>query len=370
MTRKARAPARRAPSPAARTRLLQRLLEGALGKVFPAYQALVTRRGETVFRAAGGKAGTLAVDDQSVFDLASLTKPLVTATVAMHLAATERLPLDVPVSELLGRPTGGGAGLTPRRLLAHSSGLPAWRPFHLEILPARDRPPETRRAQILEAALATKREVEPGSAAIYSDVGFLALTALLEAIGKERLDRLFARLWPDKRLFFRELSRVRDDRRTSVFVPTEDDPVRGLLAGRVDDENAFAMGGIAGHAGLFGGADGVAALASALVEAWHGRSDLVPQPVVRHFWSRAGEPAGTTRTLGWDTPSATGSSAGANPPEGAVGHLGFTGTSCWIDPANEIVAVLLTNRVWPDRANDSIRAFRPRFHDAVWAMLL
>ena len=348
-------------------RRLESLLAEGVGSVFPAYQAVVSVRGETIFTAAGGS----EVDDASVFDLASMTKALCTVSCCMAFASAGRLPLDTPLADLLGRPVAGGRAITPRWLLSHQSGLPAWRPFHLEVpaiapasLPSAI---SARRAEILRAARDTRVTVPAaGRATVYSDVGFLQLTALVEHLGGKRIDRVFEELVPAPGLFFRPLEKSAGDRRVSAYVPTEIDPVRGLLAGRVNDENAFAMGGVAGHAGLFGSATAVRRFAQTLLDAHQGRPSWVPQRVVREFWRRQ-EGRGTW-ALGWDTPSRKGSSAGARPPPDAVGHLGFTGTSIWISPAREAVAVLLTNRVWPDRANDSLRLFRPRFHDLVWAM--
>lgn len=345
------------------------LLDGALGDAFPAYQACVSIGGEIVLESAAGDfvepAGMrFEVGTETVFDLASMTKAIATVSCCMRFHAQGRLPLDAPLQELLGRPVTGGAAITPRRLLTHASGLPAWRPFHLEV------PGEgaSRRDAVLRAARDTRRIAPVGKTAVYSDVGFLQLTALVEHLGGKRLDRIFAEIAPSSGLVFRPLEEAEPDRRVSGFVATELDGKRGLLAGRVNDENAYAMGGVSGHAGLFGTAAAVERFARTLLDAWHGRPSWIPSETVRTFWARAGNPRGSTWALGWDTPSKRGSSAGSRPPKDAVGHLGFTGTSIWISPAREAVAVLLTNRVWPDRSNERIRAFRPLFHDAVWAM--
>lgn len=347
---------------------LVRLLAGAEGEVFPAWQCVVSQGEEILYAGAGGRAhvGRAAVDEASIFDLASLTKPLVAVSLCMHFQDLGRLPLDRPAAELLGAPVAAGIGATPRRLLSHASGLPAWRPLHLEVESRGTA--DDRRAAILAAARATRPSAPAGATAVYSDLGFLLLTALLEKTGGARLDALFSRIVPAAGLFYRPIAAANADRRTSGFVATEDDPVRGVLAGRVNDENAFAMGGVSGHAGLFGTASAVHALCHALLEAWHGRSAWIRRDVVRAFWEKAHTAPGSTWALGWDTPSAKGSSAGTRPPKSAVGHTGFTGGSIWIDPPSETIAVLLTNRTWPDRTNDAIRAFRPRFHDLVWQM--
>jgi CubicO group peptidase (beta-lactamase class C family) len=141
-------------------------------------------------------------------------------------------------------------------------------------------------------------------------------------------------------------------------------PTEGELVGVVHDENARAMGGVAGHAGLFGTAAGVSALARAHVEAWHGRPGRLAPETVRRLWTPSGVP-GSTWCFGWDRPSAVGSSAGARWPKAGVGHLGFTGCSLWIDPPRGRWVALVTNRLHPSRANDRIKAFRPLLHDAI-----
>lgn len=367
------APRSRATARASRWTAVAKLLDEARGRVFPACQCVVLREGKIVFEAFGARglrdaAGRSAsVDARSPFDLASLTKPLGTAALAMRFVGDGRLDLDRPVEEVLGRPVAGGAPVTARLLLSHASGLPAWRPLHLEVV-AHDA--AVRRAAILRAAMDTPPQVAAGTEAIYSDLNFLVLTAVLERIGGARLDALHRQAFPDCALHYRPLERAASDRRAASFVASEIDPRRGVLAGRVNDENAWAMGGVAGHAGLFGTARAAAAFANGFVEAWHGAGAGagIARDVVREFWSRTGIPSGSTWALGWDTPSAVRSSAG-NAPRGAVGHLGFTGGSLWIVPERAITVVLLTNRIWPDRRNVEIRAFRPRFHDAVWDAL-
>ncbi len=354
--------ARRRSAPLAAAKAI---LDRAVGPVFPCYQAVVSRGDEILLRAHGGASAGSGIDDRSVFDLASLTKPLVTASLAMLFVEDGRLPLDGPVSELLPGPVAAGPGVTPRRLLSHAAGLPAWRPFYLEV-PASS---PDRRAEIFRRARDTAAEAPPGTAALYGDLDFILLTEAIERLGRDRIDRLFARDCPSEGLFFRPLSTATADRRTARFVPTERDPTRGTLTGRVDDENAYAMDGVSGHAGLFGDAESIRRFVSTLLDAWHGRASWIGEETVRTFFARQAEPSGTTWALGWDTPSARGSTAGSRPPAAAVGHTGFTGTSVWIDPPSETVVVLLTNRVWPDRSNESIRRLRPRFHDAVWSAL-
>ena len=142
-----------------------------------------------------------------------------------------------------------------------------------------------------------------------------------------------------------------------------------LLVGEVDDENAYAMGGVAGHAGLFAPVREVDRIVHELIRSYAGRSDFVPQRIIREFWTRDKTVKGSTWALGWDTPSAEYSSSGHYFSPAAVGHLGFTGTSIWIEPDKEIAVSLLTNRVHPVRDNQGIREFRPKIHDLVMAAL-
>ena len=151
-----------------------------------------------------------------------------------------------------------------------------------------------------------------------------------------------------------------------MFAATENCPSRKrLLIGEVDDENAFAMGGVAGHAGLFAPVREVDHLAAELIACYQGRSGFVPQSIVREFWTRDGAVPGSTWALGWDMPSLVHSSSGHHFPPTAIGHLGFTGTSIWIDPDREISVAILTNRLHPSRDNQAIREFRPKIHDLI-----
>jgi CubicO group peptidase (beta-lactamase class C family) len=283
--------------------------------------------------------------------------------------------------------------VTLRQLLAHASGLPRWRPYFeaaaadpvagAAFLPPDRRPPLAALAEpfrrgrelVRAAVLAEPLEAPPGARAVYCDPGFLALGFLLEQLGGERLSRLadarvFAPLGLGDTLYLDGLDPERGWTRAEgrAFAPTERCEHRHEVnQGAVNDDNAWAIGGAAGHAGVFSTPDDVAALGQAWLDALLGRRSIVDPGVAAEFARRDRTP-GSTRALGWDTPSDAGSSLGARlgrGPRGAIGHLGFTGTSLWIDPGAEVVAVLLTNRVHPTRDSDLIRELRPRFHDAV-----
>jgi len=309
-----------------------------------------------------------------VFDLASLTKPLATVLAVLCLRRAMGLDWDTPLPSLLDGPIPADkAGITLRHLLAHASGLPAHRPY-FETL--RTLPRGHRKAAIQAAILAEPLDALPGTQAIYSDLGFLLLGFMLEERLGQPLDqlvreRVLAPIGLTAAIGFNPIGRPFFAPGTP-FAPTEDCPWRGsILRGEVHDDNAHVLGGVAGHAGLFGTAGGVLALATHLLDLVRGRAThpgfspadlcLAAQPA--HL------PPGSPWGLGFDTPSPQGSSAGRHLSPVSFGHLGFTGTSLWCDPRQDLVIVLLTNRVHPRRDNVLIRDFRPRFHDAVVACL-
>jgi len=276
----------------------------------------------------------------TMYDLASLTKVVATTTMAMILVDEGRLDLDRPVRE----------GVTVRHLLTHSSGLPALAPFFKEIC-GKD--------AYLERIQAMDLEYPPGSRSVYSDLGIILLGAVLEQVAGEPLEAFIRRrvLGPlgMTHTMFRPPPELR-----SRIAPTEVDPWRGrLIQGEVHDENAFAMGGIAPHAGLFGTAGDLSLFARMMLD-----GGLVSRETIALFTRKAGIP-GSDRALGWDTKSAEGSSAGTLFSPSSFGHTGFTGTSIWIDPERGIYVILLTNRVHPTRENNLIREARPAVADAV-----
>jgi CubicO group peptidase (beta-lactamase class C family) len=353
------------------------LMEAAVRRrVFPGGVLHVMEEGQTVHRSAhgtlgrGGDPAELAtpVRLDTRYDLASLTKPLLTTLVAMRLHAGGALDLGAPVAGLW--PRFGGVQDAARRarvrvwhLLAHAAGLPAHRPY-FAALPADDTAGSA--PGLMEWALDEPLVAEPGTTAVYSDVGFILLGALLERLGGASLEAQAAAVYRALEAgSLASSSAPAGPAARAEIAPTELCAWRGrLLWGEVHDENAAALGGVAGHAGLFGTAADVARVGDELCRALRGESALLPHATVAAFWSRPAVP-GSTWSLGWDSPSPTRSSAGRRLSRLAVGHLGFTGTSLWMDPSRRRVVVLLTNRVHPQRSNTHIRALRPRLHDAV-----
>ncbi len=331
------------------------------------------------FRSIVPQRTPMAID--TVFDLSSLTKPLATTTAVMMLAREGKLRLDDRVTRFFHNfGVHGKTGITFRNLLAHCSGLAPWRPFYERVAEAERTGSKVNfmasygaKEFVYEEIHREKPDAPPTARAIYSDLNFMLLGETVEKISSMPLNR-FCR----ERIFrplgmratdFIDIALVRSRRLepvTNMFAPTEICPSRKrLLVGEVDDENAYAMGGVAGHAGLFAPVREVDRIVRELIACWGRRSDFLPQKIVREFWSRDTATAGSTWALGWDTPSPVGSSSGSRFSTEAVGHLGFTGTSIWIEPSRGIAVSILTNRVHPRRENQGIREFRPRIHDLI-----
>jgi len=326
----------------------------------------------------------IAMARDTIFDLASLTKPIVTATSLMLLAADGRIDLDDPVAKVLP-PFGerGKEAVTIRSLLTHTSGLKPWRPFH-EALLERERKKGERllgtpaaKEAVLERIYRGALVHEPGEAAVYGDLDFILLGAIVEAVSGLALDdfaasRIFAPLGMNDTRFVRlgDGAPELPDAFRRRFAATENCPWRGrVLWGEVHDPNAWAMGGVAGHAGLFATADDVMRFAQAVIDTWHGRSEVFPREWLVRFLTKNDVPANTTWALGWDTPTPGASSAGQYFSPTSVGHLGFTGTSLWIDLEREAAVVMLTNRVHLV-AKRSKFALRATVHDLVMESFL
>jgi len=369
-------------------RVARELEDAVGGGAIPGAVIVVSQAGRVLYHAAFGarsiEPGQTPMQPDTVFDLSSLTKPLATTTAFMLLMKEKKVALDDRVTRFFHNfGVHGKIHVTFRHLLAHSSGLAAWRPYHREIerLERHGRPGflGSRGAkEFVYAQVHRERpEYEAGTRTVYSDLGFILLGELIEVVAGMPLDRFC-----HERIFcplglrstgFVDLYALRMRRLVPVtesIAPTENCPWRKrILCGEVHDDNAWAMGGVAGHAGLFASAMDVALLAARLCACWRGEDDFVPPEIVREFWTRGPGETGSSWALGWDTPSPAGSSAGVRISPAAVGHLGFTGTSLWIDLEREATVVLLTNRVHPRRDNERIRTVRPRVHDAVLEVL-
>ena len=341
-----------------------RLLDDASGaRAFPAATVEVGRRSRVIWQHATGRLtyddDAPATDLDTMFDLASLTKVVATAPLLMQLVATRRVLLSTPVGKLVPAWLGHErSDVTLVDLLEHSGGLTAW----WDLYKRNHSAPEFAH-EIGELPL----EYRPRTRSIYSDLGFLLLGFIVADRAGRALDSQFDSLLGDTGLVFRPPADLRKN-----IAPTEHDTTwRGrLLVGEVHDENAAELGGVAGHAGLFGSAPAVGTYARLVLETLRGPTRLGPPWLQERFLRRSTVPR-SSRALAWDTMLPT-SSCGTRLSRGAFGHTGFTGTSLWIDPLRDLYVVLLTNRVHPVRPadrDDALRRLRPQVHDAVVAAL-
>ncbi len=303
--------------------------------------------------------GAQAVGQDTVFDLASLTKPLVTAGLSLLLSAEGLLDLDSPISRHLPETSGTHLGNVPfHRLLSHSAGLTPWAPLFREI-PAE--PARTLRTRLLEGILALEPAYQAGTGSQYSDFGYILAGWILELLGGAPLDVLFSNRI-QKPLGISDSGFRPADSASPLygrtFAATEIDPGTDTpFVGVVHDEHARLLGGVSGHAGLFATAEAVWGLS----RAWMIPGMLYPPKGLERFLARQD---GTPWTLGWDTPT-PGSSSGDLFSPNSIGHLGYTGTSVWIDRERMNIIILLTHRVHPVRTNNRIRDFRPIVHNRV-----
>ena len=341
---------------------LDTLMQQSIRKhVFPGASLAVGFQGRQIYQKAFGRyeysEASPAVTTKTLYDLASLSKVISTTTLSMQLVDQGLLDLDYPLTRFYPTFTGSGKEkITIRHLLTHSSGFPGHLPFYKD----------TRgKGQFVQKVLQTPLEFEPGSKTVYSDLGIILLGDIIEKLTGKPLDtlaqeRIFGPLWMKCTLYnpsveFRE-----------EIAPTEQDPWRGrLVHGEVHDENAFAMGGVAGHAGLFGNTGDLSVFCQMLLNGGiYDHRRIVKRSTLEAFVTRQNIPPGSSRALGWDTPT-EGSSAGSLLSGQSFGHTGFTGTSIWIDPSRQLFIILLTNRVYPSRENNGIQEVRREVADLV-----
>ncbi len=306
------------------------------------------------------------VTGNTIYDLASLTKVVVTTTSAMMLLQQKRLDLEAPVERYLPEfslaaksdpDPSWRARITVRMLMLHDSGLPAHRDFYKEA-----QGHEAVLAKILVEPLVH----EPGTQVEYSDLGFILLGEIIERLTGETLAQ-FAKGHIFAPLGMGDTTYNPPAALRARIAPTELDTDfrKRLLRGEVHDENAFAFGGISGNAGLFSTAGDVAVFAQMLLNGGiYAHHRLLARATIQEFTARQAI-GNSSRTLGWDVPTPPTSAAGRYFSPSAYGHTGFTGTSLWIDPERDLFVVLLTNRVNPTRANEQIRQARPAIHDAI-----
>lgn len=304
------------------------------------------------------------VTPETIFDLASVSKVVATTTMAALLYERGLLDLEMPLSSVVPEFSQAEFGeedprrqeVTLRMLLAHSSGLPAYEKIYLRA--------ESRDA-LLAAAAAVPLAHDPGEHAEYSDIGFILLGLALERLADDSLDHfgqheIFGPLGLAHTTFAPPHAwRIQ-------IAPTANDRSfrHRIIQGEVQDENASVMGGVAGHAGVFSTAQDLALFANSMMSGSSDSRSLLRPETLAMFTRRESTPEGTSRALGWDTPSQP-SQSGRHLSPDSYGHLGYTGTSLWIDPARQLSITLLTNRTWPDCSNQAIKEVRPRLHDAI-----
>ena len=356
-----------------------RVLEEAIAaRAFPGCAFGVHAGGQVVLTDALGRftyePESPVVAAETLFDVASVTKVIATTAAAMLLVQRHQIDVDALLGDLLpgfivGRDPGDPARtITLKHLLAHNSGLPGYVEFFRTAAT-----PES----LFRACLELPLEAEPGMRAEYSDPGFILLGKALEVVMGEPLDSWCAReIFQPLGMQATQFCPAPTSR--AAIPPTEEDTWfrHRLIQGEVQDENASVLGGVAGHAGLFSNIADLLRFAAAIFNTnldtgaganaanVRGRARLLFDPQVLNQFTQRQPPAGSSRALGWDTPSAN-SSAGKHFSGHSIGHLGYSGCSFWIDLDAAVAIVLLTNRTWPDRKNQLIRGVRPAFHDAI-----
>jgi CubicO group peptidase (beta-lactamase class C family) len=339
------------------------LRQAIVDEAFPGCAFGLSVNGQTLLQDALGtftyEGRSPSVTPTTVYDIASITKVMATTAMAMLLWQRGQLDLDTPLGDILpgfvvGRDPAQHARLvTIRHLLAHSSGLPGYAAlFHTAITPA----------DILRGCLELPLQVEPGTRAAYSDPGFILLGKALETITGEDIAT-----WTAREVFaplhLTSTGYLPSPQLRPAIPPTEDDELfrQRRIQGEVQDEHAYLLKGIAGHAGVFSNVPDLLTFSEAILNP--GPNTLFLPDAVNLFAQRQ-PPPGSSRALGWDTPSED-SSSGKHFSANSIGHLGYSGCSLWIDRDTHLSIVLLTNRTWPHRESQLIRTVRPEFHDAL-----
>ncbi|MBN8551210.1 MAG: serine hydrolase, partial [Deltaproteobacteria bacterium] len=364
------------------------LKKGVEDAVFPGAVLLVANGGQVIFKEAAGfksyqtskNPSPLPMTIDTVFDVASLTATVITTTILMKLVEANQIRLDDRISRYI-QPFGvfGKSPITLAQVLTHRSGLPHWMPFYEDLL----RENAGARMGILTSKGSREfiynqinrceLKFEPGTKQVYSDVGLILLGHLVEVLTGITLEKAAQRYVIQplglKSTSFVDLSMMK--RRgihpvTDLIAPTEDCSWRKrMLCGEVHDDNAWAMGGIAGHSGLFSTAADMHLFCRELLAAFHRQSNYTSRKALEVFWAPTGSEGESAWRLGWDAPSEENGMNTSHLSKNAVGTCGFTGCSIWLEPLHGLEIVLMSNRVHPSRSNKKIRAFRPQIHDAI-----
>ncbi len=301
---------------------------------------------------------------ETFFDLASLTKPLITVPLVLSLFEKKIIKPESTLQVLFNYCPNDKAEINIHQLLSHSAGFPAHREYYDAL---RQQPKKDRKKYLLNTILEEPLVNLPGKRHLYSDIGFMLLGLIIEKVTEQNLNELarnviYRPLGLENDLFFPALKTID----ITNYASTGKCPWSGkMLYGIVHDDNCRSLGGVAGHAGLFGTIAGVLSICELFLDQWldKGRTHC---EYSNTLLQRTLEPVDDSGwTMGFDMVSEKGSSSGKYFSKKSVGHLGFTGTSFWIDPVKECIAVLLTNRVHPNAENWKIKEFRPIFHDQI-----
>lgn len=351
------------------------MTQGVSDAFFPGGVLLIAKNSRVCFQKAYGVTDLLSntpVRAQTIFDLASLTKPLATTMAVLILVNAQRISLNQEIGTIiksLGATDKGKISIDS--LLRHMSGFPAHIEFYHDIVKSKSDPRSFLRKQLAQTPLA----YVPGTNQIYSDLGYMMLSWVIETVCGQRFDQfvqeqVFEPLKAENIFFVEHFNRqlfVQVKKKYQIAATRQCAWRRKLLTGEVDDDNAWAVGGIEGHAGLFGDALSVYVLCAEILNAVLNRKCRILNPLL--FKKFISKKYGFNMVAGFDTPSKQDSSAGRFFSPQSIGHLGFTGTSFWIDPQKELTVVFLTNRVHPSKDNFKIKKFRPVLHDAICSIL-
>ena len=356
--------------------LISRKIENAILKgIFPGAVLLCAKNQNILIHESYGSADIFEnreMKKDSVFDLASLTKPLATTLAISRLIETDQIFLDQKLGSILKKfQTSSKADITIDMLLRHTSGFPAHKEYFKKIIKAKENPRERLRDFLVGEVLENKI----GKRQVYSDLGFMVLSWIIEEISCQRLDQfvseqIYSPLEIDDLFFLKTgLKNEKFKLYRQKIVATQQCPWRNkVLVGEVDDDNAWAVGGIEGHAGLFGDAESIYKLCSEILNALLNKpTKVLKSDIIKSFAYRKNQ---QDMVAGFDTPSKVNSSSGKYFSKSSIGHLGFTGTSFWIDPETKVIIIFLTNRVHPLRSNEGIKTFRPKIHDLIFSELI
>jgi CubicO group peptidase (beta-lactamase class C family) len=354
---------------------LDKLVEKAIGEgIFPGCVIFASRGGDILLNKGYGRfdyeKNSPPAQPDTLYDLASLTKVLATTPAIMKLLESGELRLQQTLDhfypQLQNDPK---SKITIADLLSHQSGMPAWKPLYEDLGLGISDFGFINSREIVAQVLRTPLEFNTGEKAVYSDLGFILLYDIIEKISGISFDT-FCRDQIFQPLGLHSLQFIPPKKLRKQIPPTGTDALReDIIRGAVNDTNCFAMGGVSGHAGLFGNSLDVAAAGQLFVQKGIYNSRRLFKSSTIELFSKKYNPDVSVRTLGWDTPT-PGGSGGKYFSESAIGHLGYTGTSLWVDLQQEINIVLLSNRVHPDPRKNRMREIRPQIHDAVMKELL